>query len=160
MPIPRHVRTLVDSLRELLRRKRNLEVCSTTHADPATFALPLALVFSPDGRYLASSGTDRVIRLWDRAADDVRSLRGHNGNVVALAFSADSAFLASGSTDRSVRVWDLRGDQIPDRDVLGALLDRTTTVDIGSDHRALTQRSAGDDRSGPICSDRGPLALN
>lgn len=62
--------------------------------------------FSPDGRMLAASGVDRVIRLWDPAAGkQLKYLVGHRHEVVALAFSPDGRTLASASDDQTVRLW-------------------------------------------------------
>jgi WD40 repeat protein len=69
------------------------------------------VVFSPDGRLLASGGRDHVVRLWDvRTGRLVRSLTGHDAAVTALAFTSDSRRLASAGAehDNTVRVWDVR----------------------------------------------------
>src|SRR5581483_11048692 len=53
---------------------------------------------------------DGTVRLWDaEGGADLRTLRGHTGEVWALAWSPDGTRLASGSLDRTVKLWDPDG---------------------------------------------------
>src|SRR5271165_2058730 len=62
-----------------------------THAGGAS-----ALAFSPDGKWLASAGDDRLIRLWDLQTDkEVRRLEGHQTFIRTLRFSPDGKLLGS-----------------------------------------------------------------
>jgi WD40 repeat protein len=70
------------------------------------------VVFSPDGRRLASAGHDRTIRVWDVTTREcVTVLRGHTDQVFALAFHPDGKRLASGGRDRAIWLWDLTQGQ-------------------------------------------------
>ncbi|MBL8799110.1 MAG: hypothetical protein JNM56_34815, partial [Planctomycetia bacterium] len=66
------------------------------------------LAFSPNGQILATTGYDRLIKLWDAATgNEIRTLRDHSDTVYGLAFSPDGRLLASAAADRAVKVWDV-----------------------------------------------------
>ncbi len=68
------------------------------------------LAFSPDGRLLATTSTDNLVRLWDLTARPrrvVAVLTGHTYPPVALAFSPNGRLLASAGGDKTARIWDV-----------------------------------------------------
>ena len=68
-----------------------------------------SLVFSPDGKTLATASLDHSIRLWDFAARQLRTtLQGHLNEVWAVAFSPDGGSVASGAKDGAVKLWPTR----------------------------------------------------
>ncbi len=66
-----------------------------------------AVAFSPDGKTIASTGRDGMVRVSDIASGKVlRSFGRHASWPEALAYSPDGRRLASGGQDCVIRVWD------------------------------------------------------
>lgn len=65
-----------------------------------------AVAIRPDGRWLATAGDDRTVRLHDLSTGTTRVLTGHGGSVRTVAFTPDGNTLISGSDDRTARIWD------------------------------------------------------
>ena len=64
------------------------------------------LAFAPNGRTLATAGTDNSIRLWNTRSGKLSLvLTGHQRPICALNFSNNGKTLASGDFDGVVRLW-------------------------------------------------------
>ncbi|GAA4059089.1 hypothetical protein GCM10022214_09400 [Actinomadura miaoliensis] len=68
-----------------------------------------SVVFSPDGKILATGSVDDTVRLWDVAARTPigRPLTSHYDSVLSVAFSPDGKTLATGSADDTLQLWDV-----------------------------------------------------
>ena len=67
------------------------------------------IVFSPDGKWMATNGMGNNIQIWDaRSREPVKLLKGHDNEIVGLDFSPDSRWLISASADNTVRIWDMQ----------------------------------------------------
>ncbi len=73
------------------------------HAD-----MILDIAFSPNGRLLATTGYDRLIKLWEVDTGKLlHTLKDHSDAVYGLAFDPTGKFLASAGADRAVKVWNV-----------------------------------------------------
>ena len=68
-----------------------------------------ALSFSPSGLYLASSGEDSVIKIWDTTSGkELKSFSGHSKKITSLQFSPDlGQYLVSSSQDNTIKLWEV-----------------------------------------------------
>ncbi|MGX1810077.1 NACHT and WD repeat domain-containing protein [Nocardia sp. NPDC055321] len=66
-----------------------------------------AVAVRADGRWIATAGDDRTVRLHDLASGATVTLTGHDAPIRTLAFAPDGNTLASGSDDRTARLWDV-----------------------------------------------------
>ncbi|MGZ8842474.1 MAG: caspase family protein, partial [Pyrinomonadaceae bacterium] len=65
------------------------------------------VVFSRDGKMIASAATDNTIKIWDAGTQrELKTLNGHLANIESMDFSPDGKLLASASDDGSTFLWD------------------------------------------------------
>jgi WD40 repeat protein len=85
-----------------------------TFREAAAIPAPAA-AWSPDGKYLAYSGSDNTVRiaLADTGEEKLK-LAGHTGPVQGVAWSPNgrTAVSISGGTDRTVRFWDVQTGEL------------------------------------------------
>ena len=71
------------------------------------------VVFSPDGKILASGSWDHTIILWDTETNQPlgKPLWGHTSSVNSISFSPNGKVFASGGGDQAVILWDVKPRQ-------------------------------------------------
>ena len=134
-----------------VERRQQIGQPLTGHADYAT-----SIVFSPDGKTLASVGCGKTdtnfncvageIILWELQLFQTvsQSLRGHPNAVESIVFSPDGKTLASGSLDNTVILWDIKS-LLPIGQTWNVDRGAVNSVAISPDGRTLA--SANYDRS-------------
>ena len=68
----------------------------------------LALVWSPDGKYISTGNQDSTIQFWIVESGKELHMSGYNAKIRELAWDCRSRFLASGGS-ATVVVWDCSG---------------------------------------------------
>jgi WD40 repeat protein len=75
--------------------------------------------FLPDKRRVLTSDLDHQLHLWDlQTGEELKTYKGHDGNVNCVAVAPDGRLAASGGfSDKSLRLWDVEAGE--GRGVLG-----------------------------------------
>ncbi len=139
-----------------------IEVTQAAYFQPALFAL----VFSPDGKTLASSLSGPIV-LWEVATRQ-EVCRFPNTQAISLAFSPTGRLLASSSIDISVLLWDLTGhrhngkeqDAKLSREELQGLWDDLSGEDVAKARRALWTLIAANEETVALLRTRLHPAVN
>jgi uncharacterized protein YjbI with pentapeptide repeats len=98
------------------------------------------VVFSPDGRLLASASDDNTVKLWQvEGGRLIDTLEGHSDTVWGVSFSPDSRLLASASSDNTVKLWQVEGGRLID--TLEGHSGSVTGVSFSPDSRLLASAS-------------------
>ncbi|HEX5405057.1 MAG TPA: helix-turn-helix domain-containing protein [Pseudonocardiaceae bacterium] len=110
-----------------------------------------AVAVTPNGRLLATGGTDDHIHLWsladrNRPRQVAPPVAGPTDTVYSVAFSPDGQMLAAAGADRVVRLWDVRNPAHPK--LLGRPITGPTntvySIAFSPDGRVLAAGSADD----------------
>jgi WD40 repeat protein len=64
--------------------------------------------WSPDGKILASGGSDMLVHLLAVDGTPLAALQGHRAGVNVVAWSPKGKILASASDDKTVRLWRIK----------------------------------------------------
>lgn len=66
------------------------------------------IVFSPDGRYVATASADQTARIWNASTgEETLRFEDHTSSVLCIAF-VDNRHCVTGSHDRTIRLWNMQ----------------------------------------------------
>ncbi|HLO50490.1 MAG TPA: tetratricopeptide repeat protein, partial [Kamptonema sp.] len=103
------------------------------HGDKVT-----QVIWSPDGKILASSSYDKTVRLWRLDDIPLKTLEGHKSRVQSVSFSHDGQILASASVDKTIKLWSRSGVLLQ---TLEGHSDRVSSLSFSSDGKLLASGS-------------------
>ncbi|MEK8018238.1 MAG: NB-ARC domain-containing protein, partial [Candidatus Parabeggiatoa sp.] len=117
------------TIRQAYLQGMNLHQINFSHSDFAQsvftriFGNILCMVFSPDGKRLATGDVNGQIHLWEVDNNEhILTIPAHHYWIYSVAFSSSSRRLASASSDQTVKIWDAENGQCIQ------ILQRTATV--------------------------------
>ncbi|MEW6499388.1 MAG: TIR domain-containing protein, partial [Cyanobacteriota bacterium] len=76
----------------------------TAHTDTVN-----SVVFSPNGKTIASASKDATIKLWSVNGKLLHTIKGHTYGVNRVVFSPDGKTIVSASDDQTIKLWSLEG---------------------------------------------------
>ena len=71
------------------------------------------MALSGDERFAISASEDNTLKVWELASGrELRTLRGHSGEVYAVAMTMDGKRAVSASDDKTLKVWKLETGEV------------------------------------------------
>jgi WD40 repeat protein len=111
-----------------------------------------SVVFSPDGKHMATGSSDKTARVWDINGKQLAELRGHINSVNSVVFSPNGKRLATASSDKTARVWDINGKQLAE---LRGHINSVNSVVFSPDGKRLA--TASSDKTARVWDINGKL---
>ena len=91
--------------------------------------------FSPDGKFIVSTGWDNTAKLWKSDGKEIKTLQGHKDIISEVVFSPNSQIIATVSRDKTVKLWKPDGTEI---NTLKEHKDGITEVIFSPDSQLIT----------------------
>lgn len=100
----------------------------------------ISVTISPDGNSFLSTGTDKMIFLWNmERAQIVKQFKQHNAETRCLRFSIDGKYFFSGTTEGQIYMWGVDSGQIESG--FSGHFDGVNSIDVSPDGKFLLSAS-------------------
>jgi len=114
-------------VREFLSGKQLHELEDSEKTDATINA-----VLSPNGKLIASTGTDKYVRIWDSASGSLlTTLKGHGDLIADYSFHPTKDLLVTTSLDSKLRIWDVKSGVC--KKVLTTLKNNMYSIEFSND---------------------------
>ena len=107
---------------------------------------------SPNGKTIATAGTDNVVRVWSGEGKLLNTLQGHQDKILSMNFSPNGNILATASADKTVKLWSSEGKLL---NTLQGHKDSVLAASFSPDNKMLATASA--DKTVKLWSREGKL---
>ncbi|MEM9540748.1 MAG: WD40 repeat domain-containing protein [Cyanobacteria bacterium P01_E01_bin.42] len=97
------------------------------------------IIFSPNGKFIASGGKDKKVILWNKSGEKIAELENHYKSITTLVFSPDSKILASGSEDNTIKLWSIKGEELK---TLEGHSDKINQISFSPDGKTIASASS------------------
>ena len=103
--LPLETQTMMEPNRSSLNRTTGSLLVNSLQSSQGHIT---ALAWSPDGKLMASGGTNRTIKIWDASSwFQLHTLKNHQEMISALTWNPSGTQLLSASHDKTIKVWDI-----------------------------------------------------
>lgn len=70
------------------------------------------IAVSPNGAYIATSGRDSLVRIWNIDGEQIQTFEANTGAIGSMSFAPNSRQFVGSCSDTTIRVWDIEQGEI------------------------------------------------
>lgn len=100
---------------------------------------PNVVIYSPNGRYIATPSSDGSIRIWKTETGEIFKILTIQSYALDMAYSPDGRYIASALSDNSIRIWHAKKGKL--LNILTGHTSKVTSIDYSPTGRYLVSGS-------------------